>query len=130
MKIVIESKIEQIATVEQLIDNLAEQVNIEGDVYANILVGVVEAVSNAIVHGNLSDASKSVTIDYVLTNNNVLFTISDEGKGFNYYSVPDPTLPENLEKEDGRGIFLMNSLADEVVYNDKGNEVSLKFYIN
>ena len=130
MKIVIESKIEQIATVEQLIDNLAEQVNIEGDVYANILVGVVEAVSNAIVHGNLSDASKSVTIDYVLTNNNVLFTISDEGNGFNYYSVPDPTLPENLEKEDGRGIFLMNSLADEVVYNDKGNEVSLKFYIN
>lgn len=130
MKIVIESKIEQIATVEQLIDNLAEQVNIEGDVYANILVGVVEAVSNAIVHGNQSDASKSVTIDYVLTNNNVLFTISDEGKGFNYYSVPDPTLPENLEKEDGRGIFLMNSLADEVVYNDKGNEVSLKFYIN
>lgn len=130
MKIVIESKIEQIATVEQLIDTIAEQVNIETDVYANILVGVVEAVSNAIVHGNESDASKSVTIDYVLTDKNVLFTISDEGKGFNYYSVPDPTLPENLEKEDGRGIFLMNSLADEVVYNDKGNEVSLKFYIN
>ncbi len=130
MKIVLESKVEQLATVEQLVDSIAEKVNIEGDVYANILIGVTEAVSNAIIHGNKLDMEKTVSVDYSYNDKNVIFIITDEGTGFNYYSVPDPTLPDNIEKEEGRGIFLMNSLADEVVYNDKGNEVSLKFYIN
>jgi serine/threonine-protein kinase RsbW len=130
MKIVLESKMEQLATVEQLVDSIAEKISIEGDVYANILIGVTEAVSNAIVHGNKMDVSKTVSVEYSYCEKNVVFIITDQGSGFNYYSVPDPTLPENIEKEDGRGIFLMNSLADEVVYNDKGNEVSLKFYIN
>lgn len=76
------------------------------------------------------DSSKNVTVEYSFNDKNVQFIITDQGDGFNYYSVPDPTLPENIEKEDGRGIFLMNTLADEVIYNDKGTEVSLKFYIN
>ncbi len=130
MKIELESKLEQLATVEKLVDSIAEKVSIEGDVYANILIGVTEAVTNAIVHGNKLDDSKLVTVEYTYSDKNVQFVITDQGAGFNYYSVPDPTLPENIEKEDGRGIFLMNSLADEVIYNDKGTEVSLKFYIN
>jgi serine/threonine-protein kinase RsbW len=130
MKIELESKLEQLATVEKLVDSIAEKVSIEGDVYANILIGVTEAVTNAIVHGNKLDSSKNVTVEYSFNDKNVQFIITDQGDGFNYYSVPDPTLPENIEKEDGRGIFLMNTLADEVIYNDKGTEVSLKFYIN
>lgn len=130
MKIELESKLEQLATVEKLVDSIAEKVSIEGDVYANILIGVTEAVTNAIVHGNKLDSSKNVTVEYFWNEKSIQFVITDLGDGFNYYSVPDPTLPENIEKEDGRGIFLMNSLADEVIYNDKGNEVSLKFYIN
>lgn len=130
MKVELESRLDQLTIVEQLVDTISEQVNVEGDVYANILVGVTEAVNNSIVHGNKEDAQKKVIIDYTVNEKFILFVIEDEGEGFNYYSVPDPTLPENLEKEEGRGIFLMNNLADEVVYNDSGTEVSLKFFIN
>lgn len=130
MKINIPSKIENLAEVEKIVDEIAEKVDISGDVYANILIGVTEAVNNSILHGNNEDESKFVTVEYEVTEKNIVFVITDEGKGFNYHNVPDPTLPENIEKEKGRGIFLMNSLADEVVYNDAGNEVSLKFFIN
>jgi len=131
MKIEIDSKIEQLTVVEQIVDDIFAKISVNGgDVYANILIGVTEAVKNAIVHGNKEDGAKKVSISYGINDTSVSFTISDQGSGFNYYSVPDPTLPENIEKENGRGIFLMNSLADEVIYNDTGTEVSLKFYIN
>ena len=100
MKIELESKLEQLATVEKLVDSIAEKVSIEGDVYANILIGVTEAVTNAIVHGNKLDSSKSVTVEYFWNEKSIQFVITDLGDGFNYYSVPDPTLPENIEKED------------------------------
>lgn len=131
MKIEIDSEIGQLTVVEQIVDDIFSKISVKGgDVYANILIGVTEAVKNAIVHGNEEDNSKKVTITYDITDSSVLFTVADQGFGFNYHSVPDPTLPDNIEKENGRGIFLMNSLADEVIYNDKGTEVSLKFYID
>lgn len=130
MKIEIPSKIENLTEIERLIDSIAETVNISSDIYANILVGVTEAAKNAIIHGNDLDSSKAIEISYEIHDKFLLFIIADQGEGFDYYSVPDPTLPENIEKEAGRGLFLMNCLSDEVVYNDKGNEVSLKFFIN
>lgn len=130
MKIEIPSKIEKLAEIESLIDSISDQVNISSDIYANILVGVTEAVKNAIIHGNDIDPSMTVEIEYEINKKFIKFTITDKGNGFDYYAVPDPTVPENIEKEYGRGLFLMNCLSDEVVYNDKGNEVSLKFFIN
>jgi len=130
MKVDIPSKLENLTEVEKIIDSITQEINIDGDVYANILVGVTEAVNNSIVHGNGNDQSKMVAVEYEYTNNSITFVITDEGPGFNYHNVPDPTLPENIEKEKGRGIFLMNNLADEVIYNDLGNQVSLKYFIN
>jgi serine/threonine-protein kinase RsbW len=130
MKIEITSKIEKLTEIESLIDSISEKVNITSDIYANILVGVTEAVKNAIIHGNDLDPSKTIEIEYEINPKYIRFIVTDKGNGFDYYSVPDPTKPENLEKEAGRGLFLMNCLADEVVYNDKGNEVCLKFFIN
>lgn len=130
MKIEILSKIEKLTEIERLIDSISETVNISSDIYANILVGVTEAVKNAIIHGNDLDPQKNITIEYSVNQKYITFKITDLGSGFDYYSIPDPTLPENIEKETGRGLFLMNCLADEVVYNDKGNEVNLKFFIN
>jgi serine/threonine-protein kinase RsbW len=51
----------------------------------------------------------------------------DEGKGFDYHNLPDPTAPENILKENGRGIFLMKNLSDEIEFNDSGNEVTIYF---
>jgi len=51
----------------------------------------------------------------------------DQGIGFDHHNIPDPTSPENLEKIDGRGIFLMESLSDEILYLEDGRIVELKF---
>lgn len=128
-KVEIPSKLDSLHEIEKLVDELSETIAFNGEVYANILVGVTEAVNNAIVHGNKQDASKLVCVQFEATDRFVSFTVTDQGLGFNHYAVPDPTVPENIENEEGRGIFLMNNLADEVIYNDKGNEVSLKFFI-
>jgi serine/threonine-protein kinase RsbW len=125
----LKSSLDSLIEVERLVDELSEKVEFNTDVYANILVALSEAVKNAIIHGNKMDESQNVALHYSITDSHITFIVIDNGIGFNYYSVPDPTLPENIEKEYGRGIYLMNALADDVIYNDKGNEVSLKFYI-
>ena len=60
----------------------------------------------------------------------IKFVVKDEGKGFNYEQLPDPTSPENLEKPGGRGIFLMKHLSDEVQFKENGRVVELSFYMN
>jgi len=57
------------------------------------------------------------------------FTILDQGSGFDYENVPDPTHPDNIEKIDGRGIFIMTSLADNITFEQGGSKVILSFNI-
>lgn len=122
------SRPDSINIVEQLIDKIRDQNNIAENDYANMLVAITEAVTNAILHGNSSDPQKKVKIKCELKPEGlVVFTVSDEGNGFNYYNLPDPTAPENLEKACGRGIFLMKHLADQVIFSELGNEVELQF---
>ena len=116
---------------ENLIDDLSEQLEFSSDIYGNILVSVVEAVNNAIIHGNQLDHKKSVTLKAEVDNESKLcVSVKDEGPGFDFTIVPDPTAPDNIEKPHGRGIFLMRNLADDVEFNDKGNEVILKFKLH
>lgn len=60
----------------------------------------------------------------------LLFQITDQGNGFDFDNIPDPTAPENVEKPHGRGIFLMKNLADEVSFYDNGKKVALRFKIS
>ncbi|RYY26371.1 MAG: ATP-binding protein, partial [Sphingobacteriaceae bacterium] len=57
------------------------------------------------------------------------WTVADEGPGFDYNNIPDPTAPENLEKLTGRGVFIIKHLADQFIFNARGNEVELHFKI-
>ncbi|MFI5220217.1 MAG: ATP-binding protein [Bacteroidia bacterium] len=121
------SQPESINIVEKLIEDLREELNIHEDAFGNILVAVTEAVNNAIQHGNRYDALKKVNITYEVEGDNLMFSVSDEGRGFDYYNLPDPTAPENLEKPTGRGIFLMKHLADQVIFSDNGKTVEMYF---
>jgi serine/threonine-protein kinase RsbW len=56
-----------------------------------------------------------------------LFAIKDQGIGFDYNNLPDPTAPENIEKENGRGIFLIKNLSDDVEFNNEGNLITITF---
>jgi len=129
-KLEIASKIENIPEVEGMIDSVCEDLNLSEDYYGNILIAVTEAVNNAIIHGNKSDDSKMVKIDVSNERNGVVFTISDEGLGFDFNNLPDPTAPENLEKPDGRGIFLMKNLSDSVEFIGSGSTVKITFSTN
>ena len=121
------SRTENIAIVEKLIDEVCESHHVEEDHYGNILISLTEAVNNAIVHGNKLDADKEVKVWYEIDVPTLRFFIEDEGPGFDYDNLPDPTAPENREKPNGRGVFLMRNLADNCEFHDDGTLVQLEF---
>jgi serine/threonine-protein kinase RsbW len=121
---------ENIRMIESFIDNAKERFQLDDDIYGNIMIAVTEAVNNAIKHGNASDSTKNVFLSLSLHENLLKFIVKDEGKGFDFHSLPDPTSPENLEKPGGRGIFLMKNLSDEVSFKENGRIVELSFYMN
>ncbi|MBI3136399.1 MAG: ATP-binding protein [Bacteroidetes bacterium] len=127
LNIEIASKLDRIPEVESLIDKVSEELGLNEDHYGNILIAVTEAVNNAIIHGNKYSDSKKVRVEVKKEPAGVVFTISDEGQGFDFMNLPDPTAPENLEKPDGRGIFLMKNLSDGVIFESNGSKVSITF---
>ncbi|MBX2964937.1 MAG: ATP-binding protein [Cyclobacteriaceae bacterium] len=129
ISIQVPSIIENIRMIESFIDNAKERFHLDEDIYGNIMIAVTEAVNNAIKHGNASNSSKNVYLSLLLNDNLLKFVIKDEGPGFDYHNLPDPTAPENLEKPGGRGIFLMKHLSDEVEFKDNGKIVELSFYM-
>ncbi len=91
----------------------------------NFRVGLTEALSNAMLYGNNSDPEKRVRVEVTIKLDEVSVIVTDQGVGFDPESVPDPTLPDNISKTGGRGIFLMKALMDEVQFNERGNSVTL-----
>ena len=91
----------------------------------NFRVGLTEALSNAMLYGNNSDPQKRVRVEVTVRVEEIAVRITDQGVGFDPTAIPDPTLPDNISKSGGRGIFLMRSLMDEVKFNDQGNSVTL-----
>ena len=130
IKLKIPSLTENIRIIESFIDNAKDKYNIDDDIYGNIMIAVTESVNNAIRHGNALQNNKNVTISLFLEQDIITFTIQDQGPGFDYQNLPDPTAPGNLDKPGGRGIFLMKHLADEVKFKDEGRLVELRFYVN
>ena len=126
-KLKITSKTENISLVEKLIDDVCKHYKINEDHYGNILIALTEAVNNAINHGNKSDPAKSVEVAFQSHGNTLVFTVKDEGKGFNPDALPDPTDPDRIAEPNGRGVFLMRNLADKVEFSDKGRMVAMSF---
>ena len=126
-KISLASESSSLLILEDWINALCELYQVSVEQYGNVLIALTEAANNAIIHGNKNRNDKKTEIEYNIQDNTIAFTITDEGSGFDYNDLPDPTSPENIEKPQGRGIFLMNHLADEVSFIDPGNVVELKF---
>lgn len=127
--ITIPSKLEQISLIEKVIDEISEQLTITPDVYGKILIATIEGVNNAIVHGNKLDQKKNVTITFKVNEKEIFIKISDQGPGFDPNSIPDPTVPENIENISGRGVFLMKKLSDSIKFENNGSTVELHFRI-
>jgi serine/threonine-protein kinase RsbW len=126
----IDSRVVNIRVVENTIEQISSELSINSDAYGKIIVATLEAVNNAIIHGNKKDEGKTVKVEFEYEDTDLTITVEDEGLGFNPKIVPDPTAPENIENLDGRGVFLMKNLADDISFNSRGNEVKMKFKIH
>lgn len=91
----------------------------------DIMIALDEAIANAIKHGNRNDPRKKVTVIAELSAKGARFRIRDEGPGFSFKEVPDPTHPSRLMKPCGRGLLLINHLMDRVSHNKRGNEIRM-----
>lgn len=94
----------------------------EEDIFG-IKLALEEAMTNAVRHGNRNDPTKQVVVRFNVTPRKITIIVRDEGFGFQPNHVPDPTLPENIERPSGRGIMLMRAYMTHVAYSDRGNEV-------
>ena len=121
------SNVESISSVENLIDEISIELALNEDLYGNVLISVTEAVNNAIQHGNKYQNELIVTVLVFDGSDAFCFSVSDEGDGFDFLNLPDPTAPQNILNENGRGVYLMQNLADEVVFEDGGKTVLLYF---
>jgi len=121
------SNVESISTVENLIDEISIELALNEESYGNVLISVTEAVNNAIQHGNKYQNELMVTVLVLDGSDAFCFSVSDEGSGFDFLNLPDPTAPQNILNEHGRGVYLMQNLADDVVFEEEGKTVLLYF---
>ena len=119
-----------ISRVDAFVERIASQYKIAPDMYGNILISLTEAVTNAIKHGNCNDESKTVEVLLKETEDAIALRVRDEGRGFDFRNLPDPTAPENLTTIGGRGVFLMHQLSDSVDYQDNGSTVEMRFRLD
>lgn len=113
--------------VSELLDFVIERTGIDVGFLPTVLS---EAVTNAIVHGNSNDPEKEVFAKVLLKPGKVIFSVKDEGKGFNFRRQYDPTSSENLRKTHGRGLYFIRSFMDRVSFRHRGREIIMEKYLN
>ena len=113
----IESDPNNLITVEEFVNYFSKDLGLSEEQLSVLLLAVTEATTNAIIHANKCDPTKLVKIHAQIEDSKLLIKIKDEGKGFDPTTLPDPTQPENLLKDSGRGVFLMKVYMDDVKYN-------------
>jgi serine/threonine-protein kinase RsbW len=125
--VTLNSDINEISKVEGLVSEIFDRYHINQELYGNVLIALTEAANNAIMHGNQYDADKKVIINFDFAEPVLKIRVSDEGRGFDYGSLPDPTEPEYIDKPCGRGVFLIKRLADKVDFDKDGSSVAFSF---
>jgi len=128
----IESNPNNLITVEEFVNYFAKDIGIPEERMNGLMLSVTEATTNAIKHANKSDESKLVKINVNVEGRKVIISVKDEGIGFDPQKIPDPTEPENLLKDSGRGVYLMRFYMDDLKYNitPTGTETILVLNLN
>jgi len=128
-ELTIKSKYENLRSVEKFVDEISADLSLTDQVYGNILIATLEAANNAIIHGNKGQEDKNVDIKLTRKQGRIILRVQDQGTGFDYKNIPDPTAPENIEKINGRGVFLMQRLSDQIEFFENGSIVELTFIL-
>jgi serine/threonine-protein kinase RsbW len=127
-EVVLPSDYQSLIDVEKIVGDVCDEFGVQEDAFGNVLIAVSEAVNNAIQHGNKNNPEAKVEIKVANQDETFCIQVKDQGPGFSYQDLPDPTAPENLLKDSGRGVFLMKNLADEVEFQNTGSIVNLYFH--
>lgn len=128
--LVIHSNICNLEDIEPFLGNIFKGLEISKSKFNRLLLCISEGVSNAIDHGNKNNEDKSVRIEVVVEGKTAWITIEDEGRGFNFSDLPNPTTGRNLKKERGRGLFIIRSYADEISFGNNGSVLKIKFNLS
>lgn len=115
--LIITSSQDQLPKVEKLLDRLSKYYHLNEEKADNLAIVLTELVNNAIIHGNKNRPEKKVTIKARCYSDRVEISVKDQGKGFNPDKLRDPRDPENIWRENGRGIFLVKNLIDKVEFH-------------
>jgi serine/threonine-protein kinase RsbW len=126
-ELIIASELKELNNLRLFLDQIFTDTDLNREYFNRVFLGLSEAVSNSIIHGNKNDSSKKVFISFLYGENKLVIIVRDEGSGFSLNNVDDPTKPGNLKKENGRGIFLIQQIADEVYFYDGGNEIQILY---
>lgn len=122
------SKIENICPVQKRIMETAKQLGFHEEAQYCLRLALDEAMANAIVHGNCFDETKNVQVTVVPYNDKIEVAICDEGCGFDQSKLQDPREEDNLQKPNGRGIFLIKEFSNDVTFNEKGNQITFTIH--
>ncbi len=126
---IIKSDLKKVPSAVAKILSILKKRHIDDKPLQDIKLALSEAVINSIRHGNEGNRRLRVGTELFLTEGEVRLRVWDEGKGYDYNKVPDPTLDENIEKGHGRGIFLIRRLMDKVSFNKTGSQIEMIKFI-
>lgn len=127
LSLTITSELTNIKEVEHFIEKTIKEFELPEDIRRKITLSVIEAVNNSILYGNKQDSQKLVKLAAFKGCQKTIFIVEDEGEGFDFKNIPDPTTLENLEKATGRGLYLMTHLTDELLFAKNGTKVIMIF---
>jgi serine/threonine-protein kinase RsbW len=128
-ELIIASELKELNNLRSFLNQIFIETDLNRSYFNRVLLGLSEAVSNSIIHGNRNDCSKKVFISFLYQEKKLIITISDEGSGFSFDNIKDPALLENRKKENGRGLFLIQQFADEVYFFDGGKRIQILYSI-
>ncbi len=128
----LDSSLASVDRIEQTAEEVAKKAGLDEDEIYRVTMAVREAAVNAVLHGNAYDATKQVIASFEASKTELVIRISDQGKGLDPDTLPDPLAPENLLRGSGRGIFLIRSFMDEVQFRQlhPGTELTLIKHIH
>ena len=123
----LDSSLDSVNRVEQTAEQMAQKAGFDDDEVFRVSMAAREAAVNAVLHGNAYDPEKRITASFENTGRDLVIRITDQGKGLDPETLPDPLAPENLLRGSGRGIFLIRSFMDEVHFRQlhPGTELTL-----
>jgi len=127
--LVISSNLDNLDKVRLFLEKVYVEANLDLVSFNRVFLGLSEALTNSIVHGNKFDVFKNISIEVNCINRELFIEVTDEGEGFLVECLKDPTCSANVKKESGRGIFLIRHFADELDYFNGGRKVRMKYIL-